>query len=60
MWISRQRTMSPSTKTANRAGAKLVLETLVLIWALVVNLLYYAQFKALFISRLGHFIHRWR
>jgi glycosyltransferase involved in cell wall biosynthesis len=38
---------------------KALLEGLFLLWVIVVNILYYAQFKALLISRLGHFIPRW-
>jgi hypothetical protein len=30
-----------------------------LLWLILVNFFYYAQFKALFLSRFGAFIHRW-
>lgn len=51
--------MKQSDKDFGSARAKIIWETLFLLWAIVVNLLYYAQFKAFFISRLGPFIHRW-
>lgn len=40
------------------AGARAILEALFLLWTLVVNFLYYLQFKANFVSRLQRFLHR--
>jgi len=40
------------------SAAKVLLQVLFLFWIIAVNLLYYAQFKALLISRLEHFIDR--
>ncbi len=37
-----------------------LLQAFFVVWVVVVNVLYYAQFKALFISCLGNLIHRWR
>jgi hypothetical protein len=60
MRISLHEIVNISAKTFTSSGAKLILEALFLIWAVVVNLVYYAQFKGLLISRLGHLVHRWR
>jgi glycosyltransferase involved in cell wall biosynthesis len=37
-----------------------LLEALFVLWVIVVNVLYYAQFKDLLISRLAQFVYRWR
>jgi len=48
-----------STKGSSSAPPKAILEALVAIWIIVVDLLYYSQFKALIISQLGHILYRW-
>jgi glycosyltransferase involved in cell wall biosynthesis len=49
-----------STKRLIPAKAELLLGALFALWVLAINVLYYAQFKALFLARLGHLIYRWR
>jgi len=39
--------------------AKLLLEALFLVWVIVVNLMYYFQFKYFLVSRFAHLLHRW-
>jgi hypothetical protein len=39
--------------------SKTILEILLAFWIMVVNLVYYVQFKSLILSRFGHFLHRW-
>ena len=41
------------------APSRTIFESLTAFWIIVVNLLYYAQFKTLIISRFGFFLHRW-
>jgi phosphatidylinositol alpha-1,6-mannosyltransferase len=48
-----------SAKHSRSVRAQLLLEALFVVWIIAVNLLYYAQFKSLLLSRLGHIIHRW-
>jgi hypothetical protein len=48
-----------STKGSSSAPPKTILEALFAIWIIVVDLLYYSQFKALIISQLGHLLYRW-
>ena len=48
-----------STKGSRSATPKAIFEALVAIWIIVVDLLYYSQFKALIISQLGHILYRW-
>ena len=42
------------------ATAKPFLEALFVVWVIVVNLLYYMQYKNLMVARFGHLLHRWR
>jgi len=42
------------------ANPKLLLEVLFVLWLVVVNMLYYTKFKALFILHLGKLLHLWR
>lgn len=41
------------------AIAKPLLEGLFVLWVIVVNLLYYFQFKGLLVTRFAHLLHRW-
>jgi hypothetical protein len=45
-------------KARRRAGWKLAAEYLFVGWVIVINLLYYAQFKDLVLRRLGQLFHR--
>lgn len=38
---------------------KRVAESLFVVWIVVVNVLYYAQFRDLFVSRLGYLVRPW-
>lgn len=48
----------PSSSSV-RFGWKAFWQALFVIWIILVNFLYYAQFKALVLSRWGHFLHTW-
>jgi hypothetical protein len=45
-------------KTPKRAPWKLAAELFFVAWVIVINLLYYAQFKDLALRQLGRFLHR--
>jgi phosphatidylinositol alpha-1,6-mannosyltransferase len=49
-----------SIKGSRWMKAEILLEALFVLWVIVVNVLYYAQFKDLLISRLAQFVYRWR
>ncbi|HEY6467188.1 MAG TPA: hypothetical protein VIY69_14410 [Candidatus Acidoferrales bacterium] len=40
------------------APAKYLAQTLFVIWVVVVNVLYYLQFKSLFLARFASLVHR--
>ncbi len=54
----------PNNAGPRRSSARFsinnVLDVFFLLWLAVVNILYYAQFQSLAVSRLGHLIDRWR
>jgi len=60
MLADHPRVLRLSAKDTISARAELLLATLFALWVLAINVLYYAQFKALFIARLGHLFSRWR
>lgn len=50
----------PDSRAASRGSGARIGPLLFLLWLFVVNLLYYFQFRGLFLSRFGSWIHRWR
>jgi len=48
-----------SSQGFRSAPSKTIVEVLFAVWILVVNLVYYAQFQSLILSRFGRFLHRW-
>jgi glycosyltransferase involved in cell wall biosynthesis len=55
----RQSSLSPNPQ-CTVLKASTLWEALFVLWVIVVNILYFAQFKALILARLGQLIHRWR
>jgi glycosyltransferase involved in cell wall biosynthesis len=49
-----------SPRAFQSAGVQAIWESLFLLWVIVVNMLYYAQFSSLLGLRLGRFLDRWR
>jgi glycosyltransferase involved in cell wall biosynthesis len=49
-----------SVKGLRAVTAGTLLEVVFVLWVVIVNVLYYTQFKDLFISRLARFVYRWR
>lgn len=50
--------LSPNIPRQSRT--RTFLDVLFVLWLVAVNILYYAQFQDLFVSRLAPFISRWR
>ena len=48
-----------SSQGFGSAPSKMIFEIAFAFWVLVVNLVYYAQFKSLILARFGHVLHRW-
>lgn len=48
-----------SSANGFRLSERVFWQALFVLWIILVNFLYYAQYKALIVSRLGHFLSRW-
>jgi glycosyltransferase involved in cell wall biosynthesis len=49
-----------SPRAFRSAGVQTIWESLFLLWVIIVNMLYYAQFRSLLGLRVGRFLDRWR
>jgi hypothetical protein len=44
---------------ARVTGARTILQVAFVVWLIVVNVLYYAQFRGILVARLGVWLQRW-